>query len=946
MHRIPLTKTTLLALALGGGLLLALALSAPSANAVAKGPRTALSTLVRQTNHVPRRALSKARQRGLLRIARHARRAAGKHACVAVHDLARYRRLLARVHVKNLKGKRNRRARNHLARLGPTSLVATKRLLASKKTRRCGGGVKLSTRHEAQTKVVKSDANQMKVKVLLPAVQFSPATGGGKTWTKLGVHDTDIPATPGTPSVPEVSSDFAVPDGAKVTVTQGATKSVTLQSVDVFPAQPDPADRDTQAPDIFAPPFATPKFKIDRDAYKSDSLFPSKPAAAGILGNVRDLGVGGLQVPAGQYNPHDGTLKLFKSVTFTVKFTGGTHTFSDELSSPWEQPARDLLSTLLNSRIVDTGRVFRPRRCGEEMLVITNPATQAAADTFANAKRAQGMRTAVVDVGAAAGQIGTTPTEIQTYIRSELTRFLCIHPSYVTIMGDDDLVPTNNVTASPGCCGYAGGIPSDLPYALRDDADELPDVAVGRFIGDDNAAVTVAVNKVISYENSPPPGAWLRHATIAAEFQDDNVDGQEDRTFALFAETLRDGLRGLGVSIDRVYKDSPTTTPAKFNDGTAVPASLQKPTFAWNGTGTDAANDWNAGRFMMVHRDHGYSDGWVTPALGTAQVDALTNGAQLPVVLSINCSSAAYDYDETSFVGESLVNPNGGAAGAFGDTRDSPTWHNSQIALGFADALIPRVLPAEGPATKQRTGQALMNGKMRLAGLASPATDGDSRNELLLWHYFGDPSMQMWGGDPIHIWDVVSFSAVYASGGIPGDPGPYHVNVQLPPGLNGQAISLLQDGQVIGKATAHDGQASVPADFDSDNKDVGDLKVAIDSIGSEPVTIPVSGETSLSQTCPDDVSFNSPATVRGKLSPGFANASITVTWTRPGGRGSFDHTVTTDAQGNWTDTISTGRDDPNGGGNGGTWLVHATYGGDESHAGSSTRDCSFQEASG
>src|SRR5919199_6766214 len=99
MHRIPLTKTTLLALALGGGLLLALALSAPSANAAAKGPRAALSTLVRQTNHVPRRALSKARQRGLLRIARHARRAAGKHACVAVHDLARYRRLLARVHV-------------------------------------------------------------------------------------------------------------------------------------------------------------------------------------------------------------------------------------------------------------------------------------------------------------------------------------------------------------------------------------------------------------------------------------------------------------------------------------------------------------------------------------------------------------------------------------------------------------------------------------------------------------------------------------------------------------------------------------------------------------------------------------------------------------------------------------------------------------------------------
>ena len=49
------------------------------------------------------------------------------------------------------------------------------------------------------------------------------------------------------------------------------------------------------------------------------------------------------------------------------------------------------------------------RRCGEEMLVITNPATQAAADQFADrasARRAAGR--SVVQIGAAAGQIGTT----------------------------------------------------------------------------------------------------------------------------------------------------------------------------------------------------------------------------------------------------------------------------------------------------------------------------------------------------------------------------------------------------------------------------------------------------------------------------------------------------------------------------------------------------------
>ena len=86
----------------------------------------------------------------------------------------------------------------------------------------------------------------------------------------------------------------------------------------------------------------------------------------------------------------------------------------------------------------------------------------------------------VVQTGARAGQIGTTPTQIQTFIRSQLTALYCIHPSYVTIIGDDELVPT--FTTGPG------GIPSDLPYSMKTDADELPDVALGRILGNDRGS--------------------------------------------------------------------------------------------------------------------------------------------------------------------------------------------------------------------------------------------------------------------------------------------------------------------------------------------------------------------------------------------------------------------------------------------------------------------------
>ena len=211
--------------------------------------------------------------------------------------------------------------------------------------------------------------------------------------------------------------------------------------------------------------------------------------------------------------------------------------------------------------IITYAAPFVIRRCGEEMLVITNPATQAAADQFAVGKRAQGWRTNVFQIGAGAGQIGTTPAQIQAFIRGRLTAPLCIHPSYVTIMGDDDLVPT--FTDGPS------GIPSDLKYSLKTDADELPDLALGRIIGNDQAAVATAVTKIIGYETTAPTGnGMLGKALIAAQFQDDDNDGQENRTFITFAETVRNGLVARGVAVDRVYGEHPGNNPQRFQDGT------------------------------------------------------------------------------------------------------------------------------------------------------------------------------------------------------------------------------------------------------------------------------------------------------------------------------------------------------------------------------------------
>ena len=929
---------------------------------------------MRQTNALPSSAASKKQKAKLKKAAGAAKQSARKRPCTSVKRLATYRRSLRGVKVK--KGKRNRRAANKLRALGPSSLAASRALIASPRTKRCGGGVKPSKLEDVKTTILQNDANGMKVRVDLPALRFVDEEGGGRTWTKLVLPETDTPAESGSPGIPMVTNTLAVPEGATLKVEASDKSSYTLDGVDVFPEQPQAADGGPPV-DFTKPPYATPPFLVDNADYRKRGNQPADAAEGAILGQSRDITLANLQVAAAQYDAPKKSLTVFNSMTVTVQFEGGSHKFSDLLASPWEQPQRRLLGGLLNR---DAVRVDIPAllgRCGEEMLVITSPATLAQANTFATAKRAQGMRTTVAETGAGAGQIGTTPTEIQTFIRSHLTDANCVHPSYITILGDDELVPT-----FPGI----NGIESDLEYSLKDSADEMSDVAVGRIVGNDGTGVGTAINKIISYENSPPDGQWLRKATMAAEFQDDNADGREDRTFTQFSEIARTGILNtpgqVGLTVDRIYEESAEGTPLKFNDGTDLPASLKKPTFAWDGDTADISTAWNEGRYLMVHRDHGWTAGWATPLFTSGNADALTNGAMLPVVLSINCSSGAFQDDDRSFATQALVNPNGGAAGVFGDTEISPTSHNTQLALGFVDALLPRVLAGEGPDNKLRMGDALIRGKQRLAGIWAPSGpgitggDGNSRNELYLWHYFGDPSMQMWGGDPIKYPTIRDFRAVFdknAVGPPQPDPPPYGVRVTLPPAFNGQPFALLRNGQVVGKGVASDGQAIVPAQFDTSQPKPGELLVAFEGDGAVPVQIPVEGvpeppkeeqpppseqppppppgpkaDTQMTITCPQFVTTNNgTAHITGKLTPGFAGAPVQLTYqprtdANPPGP-AVNRVATTDAQGNWADDFNTGANDPGAKGDGGFWTVTARFQGDSGHNASAPKSCQFLE---
>ncbi len=448
--------------------------------------------------------------------------------------------------------------------------------------------------------------------------------------------------------------------------------------------------------------------------------------------------------------------------------------------------------------------------CGEELLVVTTTGLHPAAETLATARRADGISTRIVDLGAGAGQIGTTKEQIQSFIRGELSSSCLIRPSYVLLLGSSSLVPTWLVTVPGYSGGFDGMIASDLPYSLADDSDIFADLALGRLPARNLAEANTIVAKVVGYEDSPPVSfSFYSHATFTSYFQ--GSDSTDDRGFTKTSELIRDALLAQSYSVDRVYTDdSNSVNPQFYYDGTSIPSALLKPGFAWNGTGGDVLADWNAGRSIVFHRDHGAPDGWGHPdftdgsVVSPNYVTQLTNGAFLPVVFSINCASAKFDSASPSFVEQLLQRSGGGAVGAIGDSRNSPSFTNNHMVIGLFDAIFPNVVGTYGSSTPiRRMGDVLVAGKAYMA--TQVGLDGQNATQTLaehyLYHWFGDPTMQIWTATPLKFIVAKAFVIILDDGS---------VRIQLDQSAaDGAVVTLEQDGAPLGRALLAAGQATI-----------------------------------------------------------------------------------------------------------------------------------------
>lgn len=581
-------------------------------------------------------------------------------------------------------------------------------LSAAQKGQACEGAARFN--QEPRVGIGESDNRHLTGSVSFGEPRMWTVEAQGEQFTDLEIPGMEPGGgVPGLPGVPVLYRLVAVPQGAKASVNFKVGRTKTL-NMNLYPFQPQAPDA-AQKSDELKPPadrFPEPKFTKNKEAYASDALYPHAIATATPAGKSRDLQMIQLAIAAGQYNPKAQELTLFESVEYEVTYEGGKGGFiTGATSNPFESATVVYSNLVLNHLTVNRYIIpdLRKIYCGgEEFLILTHPDFRAAADRLAQWKRDKGISTSVVNVNDGAGSGPDTKEQIDNFIENRWN-WCGVRPSYILLLGDAEFIePFYVVTSGSDTTG------SDYPYALLSaHGDDVPDFALGRIPVDTLAQADTVVDKVINYESNPPNQAsFYENVAIASQFQccrSGGQSGRDERSFIETSELARNELLNQGYSVDRIYaktiNGSGGTIPKRFFNGALFPADLADGSgFPWDGDTNDIINAWNNGRFLFLHRDHGWEDGWVDPGFTTTNViNDLSNGELQPVVFSVNCASGLFD-NET----------------ANGDY-----------------------------------GKLYLMTQVGVAGTTMAPTQDNLTSELYMWHVLGDPTLQMWTARPLRV---------------------------------------------------------------------------------------------------------------------------------------------------------------------------------------------------
>jgi PKD repeat protein len=553
----------------------------------------------------------------------------------------------------------------------------------------------------------------------------------------------------GKPAIPATNDIIIIPEGASIDIQITEQVSKIYNNFMLYPAL-EPAT-DTYGDD-------EPEFYIDADFYNQNVQYPSNIVNVNEIIEIKGIKFAIVQIAPIQYNPSTKQLKVYSKIEYTINFTGNPSSFILSENKYSNNFLKNLINIPLNNSALNTeiNSLISNNNIANadpNYLIITHQDYIDAADSLALWKSQMGYKVEIISNST------WTSTDVKNQIQSRYSNY-SPKPDYFVIIGDHDKVPGEVVVSQ---ASSNDDFATDLYYACMDGTNDfVPDMAYGRISVANQSQSLSVIQKIINYERNPNSDPNYYQTGINAAYFQHAGNGYAERRFAQTSEDVLQHLdTNYNYNVNRVYVTGASVNPLYWNNGyysngESLPNYLKKPTFPWTGTASDIQSEINAGRFYVLHRDHGFSGGWGDPYFTSTHVGQLTNSAKPTVVFSVNCLTGKY-YDNECFAEKFLRHPNGGAAGIFAHGEISYSGYNDGLTLGMFDAMFsnPGLVPTftgSGGVTNPnlsphndifKTGDIKNQGLIRMIETWGGNT-GSIRYTHEMINYFGDPAMKIW----------------------------------------------------------------------------------------------------------------------------------------------------------------------------------------------------------
>jgi hypothetical protein len=613
-----------------------------------------------------------------------------------------------------------------------------------------------------------------------------------ETCKKIELPGNFLPNDEGMPDLPGSGRYLAIPQGATASVRITRMQTETLRNVNLAPAPRIP--KTTENGPLF--------YAKNQSVYNSNALYPLHPVQLSEPAQIRGVDVVMLGITPFQYNPVTKELIIYRDMEIEVSFKGGNGQFGENrLRSRWWEPL--LADMLVNyEELPSPSPVWGRDGVGAEYLIICpdDPIFLAWADTIRVFRNKQGIKTGIVTTTETGGN---TVSAIRNYINNAYNTW-DIPPSAILILGDYGT--SGSTIISPIWDSYCA---SDNIFGDVND-DDLPDIVMSRIMAQTADQLEIMIGKFIGYETNPP---------VNPEYYDHPVTAlgwQTERWFQVCIEVVGGFMKNIlgkdPVRINAVYDGNPSVDPWSTAPNTSTVMNYFGPNgLGYIPTSPNTLGNWsggnanqinaaiNDGSFLLLHRDHGYEQGWGEPAYSTSSLGGLSN-EDLTFVYSVNCLTGKFNYGGECFAEGFYRHPKR-ALGIIAASEVSYSFVNDTYVWGAFDNMWPEFMPGYGTTPESRgLLPAFSNaaGKFFLEQSGWPYNTGNKEVTYHLFHHFGDAFSTLYSEVPQEL--LVLHNEVMIGGSTA-------FSVQAD---SGSLIALSVNGEIIGVAEGTGSPADMP----------------------------------------------------------------------------------------------------------------------------------------